>query len=203
MGLEVVDHGIDGMAVSVVRAADEVRFEVNILRDGELRRSLTNSDMQYTEFSEVLFMERCISVRLIVGMIQIILVFECKRGCDAFRDNLHKIIIDIYHHFLAADIDADMMFLAREFCGKVISVLFAVIRDRKRCRHIDMYGDGLIEGLHVLSSGLLDGGCCRVGKRIDVDNIARQLVVVDADFDGMTRQTGIQRTLPDVVQSAK
>ena len=65
-----------------------------------------------------------------------------------------------------------------------------------------MYGDCLIEGLHVLSSGLLDGCCCRVGKRIDVDNIARQLVVVDANFDGMTRQTGIQRALSDVVQAA-
>ena len=112
MGLEVVDHGIDGMAVSVVRAANEVRFEVDVLRDGELRRTLTNGDMQHTEFGEVLFMERCISVRLIVGMIQIILVFERKGGCDSFRDDLHKIVIDVYYDFLAADIDTDMMLLS-------------------------------------------------------------------------------------------
>ena len=132
---------------------------MDVLRDGELCRALTNGDMQHTEFGEVLFMERCISVQLIVGMIDIIFMLERKGSRDAFRNDFHKIIIDIYHHFLAADIDADMMFLAREFCSKVISVLFAVIRDRKRCRHIDMYGDGLVEGRHVLSSGFLDGGC--------------------------------------------
>ena len=202
MILEIVNHGIDGVAVAVVRAADEVRLEMDVLRDREFRRALADGDMQHAERGEILFMELRVRMLPVVLAIHVILVLERERGRDAFRDDFDKVIGDIDHDFLAADVDADMVLLAGEFRREVVGVLLAVVGDRQGRRHIGMHGNRLVEVLPVLGSGLLDGCCCRMGERVDVDNIARQLVVVDAYLDGVARNTGIEGALSDVVQAA-
>ena len=125
--LEVVDDGINGVAIAIVRAADEVGFEMHVLRHWEFCRALADGDMQYAQGGEVVLVQWRILVTLVVGAKELVIAFQRKGGRDALRDDLHKVIDDIDHNFLLAYIDADMVLLAGELVGKSSGVLAAVV----------------------------------------------------------------------------
>ena len=140
-------------------------------------------------------------MRGIVGIVELGMTDEGMCRSHALRDDLDERERETDGNFTGTCVHDDVVRLSREALRELLGIAAAVIRDRQCRGHIGFDGNLVVEVFPV------PAGQCRclagdVRQRVHVDDVTRDLVVVDTDLDGTASEAALEGTLSYIVDGA-
>ena len=139
--------------------------------------------MQDAEVLEVIARKLVIIVRAVVIAEDRVAMRKGMRSRNAFRNDFHEREADGDLELLLADMDEDIFLFIHELVSEAVGFLGAECDDRKRRGHLSRDMDDAIRPDAAVFVSATDSLACDMCQRVDVDDAAVDLVVVETNIE--------------------